>query len=153
MLLMQCVITAVKVTPMMNKSYSELIRLPTFIERYNYLRLKGKVGDATFGFNRYLNQELYHSDDWYSFRDSIIIRDNGCNLGSVGFDISGSITIHHINPITYDDVINRSYKIFNPENAISTDDRTHKAIHYGDEKLLILPPIERTKNDTCPWRQ
>lgn len=137
---------------MMIKTYSELIRLPTFIERYRYLRLNGKVGEATFGFQRWLNQELYHSDIWLSFRDKIIVRDNGCDLAVEGFEIRGSILIHHINPITYDDIMNRNPIVFDPENAISTKLSTHNAIHYGDESLLILAPIERSKNDTCPWR-
>ena len=99
-----------------------------------------------------MNQEFYHSDDWLRFRDKIIVRDNGCDLAVDGFNIYGPIIIHHINPITYDDLINRSPSVFDPENVISTKLSTHNAIHYGDESLLILAPIERTKNDTCPWR-
>ena len=138
---------------MMVKTYSELIRLPTFIERYRYLKLNGKVGEATFGFQRWLNQEFYHSDDWLSFRDEIIVRDSGCDLAVEGFDIYSSILVHHLNPITYDDIANRNPIIFDPENAISTKLSTHNAIHYGDESLLILAPIDRAPNDTCPWRR
>lgn len=134
------------------KTYSELIKFPTFEERYRYLKLNGKVGEATFGFQRWVNQEFYHSDDWLRFRDKIIVRDNGCDLAVDGFNIYGPIIIHHINPITYDDLINRSPAVFDPENVISTKLSTHTAIHYGDESLLILAPIERTKNDTCPWK-
>ena len=138
---------------MIIKTYSELITITNYKDRYNYLKLDGKVGEKTFGFNRYINQEFYHSDDWLSFRDEIIIRDNGCDLGMEGYDIRGSIFVHHINPVTLDDIINRRHCVFDPENTISTKLSTHNAIHYGDESLLILPPIERSKNDTCPWRQ
>lgn len=138
---------------MIIKTYSELITITNYKDRYKYLKLDGKVGEKTFGFNRYINQEFYHSDDWLRFRDKIIIRDNGCDLGMEGYDIRGSILVHHINPVTLDDIINRCRCVFDPENTISTKLSTHNAIHYGDESLLILPPIERSKNDTCPWRQ
>jgi len=137
----------------MIRTYSYLIKLPTFEERYRYLKLNGKVGEATFGFQRWLNQEFYHSDDWLGFRDGIIIRDNGCDLAVKGFDIYGSILIHHLNPITYDDIIDRNPIVFDPENVISTKLSTHNAIHYGNESILILTPIERSKYDTCPWRR
>lgn len=138
---------------MIIKTYSELITLPTFEERYRYLKLDGKVGEATFGFQRWVNQEFYHSDEWLRFRDEIIIRDNGCDLAVDGFEIYGSIIIHHLNPITYDDIINRNPTIFDSENVISTKLSTHNAIHYGDESKLVLGPIERSKHDTCPWRR
>lgn len=137
---------------MIIKTYSELIKLPTFIERYRYLKLDGKVGEATFGFQRWLNQELYHSRKWLSFRDEIIFRDNGCDLAVDGFEIYCPILIHHINPVTYDDIVNRNPIVFDSENAICTKLPTHNAIHFGDERLLVRTPIERTINDTCPWR-
>ncbi len=136
----------------MIKTYSELIRIPTFEERYQYLRLLGTVGEETFGFKRWLNQEFYHSNEWLRFRNEIIVRDNGCDLGVEGFQIFGSIIIHHINPITYEDIVNNNPCVFDPNNVVCTKHTTHNAIHYGDEKLLNRPPIERTKNDTCPWR-
>lgn len=134
------------------KTYSELITLPTFEERYQYLRLGGRVGEDTFGFDRYINQLFYKSDEWLNLRDKIIIRDNGCDLGVRGREIHGRILIHHINPITVDDIVKRSDFLLNPEYLISTTKNTHDAIHYGDEGLLITVPRERTKNDTCPWR-
>lgn len=137
----------------MNRSYSELIKLSTFEERYEYLRLGGRVGKETFGYDRYLNQILYTSDDWRSFRHPIIIRDNGCDLGCEGFELHSRIIVHHINPITVEDVINRSPKVFDPENVICTSLNTHQAIHYGDKTMLPLLPVERTRHDTCPWRR
>lgn len=135
------------------RTYSELITLPTFEERFRYLKLDGKVGKETFGFKRWLNQEFYHSIEWLSFRDKIIIRDGGCDLGVPGYDIHGSVLIHHINPITYEDIRRRNPCIFDPENVICTMLKTHNAIHYGDESLLNIAPIERSHNDTCPWRK
>lgn len=135
------------------KCYSELITLPTFIERYRYLKIGGRVGAATFGHDRYLNQLLYHSDEWLDFRDWIIIRDNGCDLAVPEFELHERILVHHIDPITVDDVVKRHPKIFDPENVISTSLNTHNAIHYGDESRLALLPIERTPNDTCLWRR
>ena len=135
------------------RTYSELIALPTFKERYEYLRLNGRVGEETFGFDRYLNQTFYKSQEWLNIRDEVIIRDNGCDLGVEGYDIHGRILIHHMNPITIDDILQRSDFLLNPEYLISTIKRTHDAIHYGDENLLIDVPIERTKNDTCPWKR
>lgn len=135
------------------KTYSELITLPTFEERFCYLRLEGSVGKETFGFKRWLNQEFYHSDKWLRFRDEIIIRDEGCDLGVPGYEIFDSILIHHLNPITYEDLLNQSPCVFDLENVICTKLNTHNAIHYGDESLLLLPPVQRTRNDTCPWRK
>lgn len=135
------------------KTYSELIQLPTFIQRYRYLKLPGQVGEDTFGYDRYLNQTLYHSSEWRRFRRYIIIRDNGCDLGCDGYEIAGKIIIHHINPITLKDIEQRNPMILDPENVISTIHNTHNAIHYGDESLLMTEPLIRTKNDTCPWKR
>ena len=134
------------------RTYSELITIPTFEERFEYLRLNGEVGQATFGYDRYLNQTLYNSPEWRKFRSGIIIRDNGCDLACEGYDIHGRMLIHHINPITPRDIRDRNPMIFDPENVITTVHNTHNAIHYGDENLLDKPPIERSRNDTCPWR-
>ena len=134
------------------RTYSELISLPTFKDRYNYLRLNGKVGEDTFGFDRYINQIFYKSQEWRSIRDYVITRDNGCDLGVAGYDIYGPMIIHHMNPITKNDILHRTDFLLNPEYLITTVNATHNAIHYGDENLLIQAPIERTKNDTCPWR-
>ena len=135
------------------KTYSELIQLPTFLDRFRYLRIGGAVGRETFGYDRYLNQMLYRTPEWKRFRRDIIVRDNGRDLAHSDYKIVGNILVHHINPITVEDVLNRSYKIFDPENVISTSLNTHNAIHYGDESLLITEPIVRTINDTCPWRR
>lgn len=135
------------------RTYSELMSLPTFEERYNYLKLDGVVGEETFGFDRYLNQRFYQNDnDWKKVRDYVIVRDNGCDLGVEGREIRGKIIVHHMNPITKDDLINRSEFLLNPEYLICTLKSTHDAIHYGDENLLMKGPVERTLNDTCPWR-
>lgn len=137
------------------RTYSELIALPTFIERYRYLRLGGKVGEETFGFDRYLNQQFYKSDRWLRTRDDVIIRDNGCDLGIEEREIRGNykILIHHMNPITMEDILRDSDDLYDPEFLISTIKNTHDAIHYGDESLLIMAPPERTPYDTCPWRR
>ena len=135
------------------RTYSELIRISNFLDRFNYLRLDGQVGKDTFGFDRYLNQNLYHSDEWKRFRRDVILRDNGCDLGVDGYEIHGKIIIHHINPLTPADIINRSYKIFDFDNVISCSLNTHNAIHYGDDGLLMTEPIERTPYDTCPWKR
>ena len=137
----------------MIRTYSELITFPTFEERYRYLRLEGKVGEDTFGFDRWLNQSFYKDPEWRAIRDKIIIRDNGCDLGIPGREIYSRIIVHHMNPITKDDILSRSAFLLNPEYLICTVKNTHDAIHYGDEGLLIKAPIERTKNDTCPWRR
>lgn len=134
------------------KTYSELITLPTFEERFEYLKLDGIVGAETFGFDRYLNQIFYKTPEWLSTRDEIIVRDNGCDLGIQGREIFGRILIHHINPITIEDIENRSWKLFDPENLICTVKNTHDAIHFSDDGLLVKDPIERKRNDTCPWR-
>lgn len=136
-----------------NRTYSELITLPTFEERYRYLQLKGSVGEETFGFDRYINQKFYNSQEWKSIRDYIIVRDQGCDLGIEGCEIYGRIYIHHMNPVLLKDVMYRTEYLTNPEYLITTTHSTHNAIHYGDENLLIKTPIERSKNDTCPWRK
>jgi len=136
----------------MNKTYSELITIPTFEERYEYLKLNGTVGKDTFGFARWANQVFYTSLEWRNFRRTIILRDNGCDLACGDFEIFGKIILHHITPITYDDVINRKAILMDPENLIITTMNTHNAIHYGSKDLLKLGPVERTKNDTCPWK-
>lgn len=135
------------------RTYSELITLPTFEERYQYLKLGGKVGEDTFGFDRYINQVFYKSAEWRSVRDYVIIRDGGCDLGIPDREIYGKILVHHMNPIRQEDIIQRSKYLLDPEYLICTVKNTHDAIHYSDESLLILEPVERTKNDTCPWRQ
>lgn len=134
------------------RTYSELITLPTFEDRYLYLKLDGKIGEETFGFDRYLNQIFYKSKEWLNLRDHIIVRDNGCDLGLDGYEIHGRILIHHMNPITKEDIIQRSEFLLNPEYLISTVKTTHDAIHYGNENPLMEVPVVRTKNDTCPWR-
>ena len=134
------------------KTYSELITIPTFLERYRYLKLGGSIGEETFGFDRYLNQTLYRSPEWKRFRRDMIIRDNGMDLAADDYEIVGKILVHHINPLTVQDVIRRDPKIFDPENVICTSINTHNAIHYGDESLLMVEPVVRTKYDTCPWR-
>lgn len=135
------------------RTYSELITLPTFEARYEYLKLHGEVGKETFGFDRYLNQAFYKYPEWRKARDLVIIRDNGCDLGIEGREIRGKILIHHMNPITKEDILSRSEYLLNPEYLICTIKRTHDAIHYGDESLLAKDPIERKPNDTCPWRR
>ena len=140
------------VTMMNIRTYSELITLPTFEERFKYLQLNGQVGESTFGFDRYMNQVFYRSQKWKSIRDFVIIRDCGCDLGVEGYDIYGKIIIHHMNPLSMRDIETESDFLLNPDFLICTTHNTHNAIHYGDENLLVTAPIERTKNDTCPWR-
>lgn len=133
------------------KTYSNVRRLETFEERYHYLRLKGQVGEETFGFDRYLNQRFYHSKEWKSIRNHIIVRDNGCDLGVEGRDIIDKIIIHHINPIAPRDLIDLSDWVMDPENLICVSHDTHNAIHYGDEFLLQRGPVERKPGDTKLW--
>ena len=134
------------------KTYSELITIPTFEERFEYLQLKGSVGKDTFGYDRHLNQVLYRSPEWKRLRNQIIIRDCGCDLACEGYDIHSKVLIHHLNPITVEDVLARSRKVFDPDNLVCVSHNTHNAIHYGDVDLLVTGPIIRIKNDTCPWR-
>lgn len=134
------------------KRYSELIQIPTFEERYEYLRLFGQVGNETFGFDRYLNQQFYRSKEWRDLRHHVFVRDGGCDLGIEGRDIFGRYTIHHMNPITIDDISEATEFLLNPEYLITVSYDTHNAIHYGDKNLLVTEPIERKAGDTCPWR-
>ena len=135
------------------KTYSELMQLPTFEERFKYLQLSNKVGKETFGFDRYLNQNFYRSAAWKRIRDQVIVRDNGCDLGIGDRMIGGKILIHHMNPITDKDIVDQTSILLNPEYLICVSHNTHNAIHYGDENLLIKEPVIRTKNDTCPWKR
>lgn len=134
------------------RTYSELSKIPTFLGRYEYLRLQGVVGEDTFGFDRYMNQFFYHSPEWRKVRDIVITRDLGCDLGIPGRDIYDRIYIHHMNPIRPEDIRNRMEMILDPEFLIVTSDRTHRAIHYSDEGLLLKEEVVRFKNDTCPWK-
>lgn len=134
------------------RTYSELSKFKTFWERYEYLRLGGKVGEETFGFDRYLNQIFYKLPEWLRTRDIVMARDNGCDLGVKGHEICGKIIIHHMNPITPEDIFKRKEILLNPEYLISTVLTTHNAIHYGDASLLVDTPIERRPNDTIPWK-
>lgn len=135
------------------RTYTELKRIPTFLERFEYLKLDGRVGDQTFGFDRYLNQSFYRSSIWKKLRDEIIIRDLGCDLGVEGYDILKNARVHHMNPITIDDLEHDSEFLTNPEYLITTTLATHNAIHYGDKSLLPSLPVERRPYDTCPWRK
>lgn len=137
---------------MRHRSYSELKQLSTFKERYDYLKLNGRVGAETFGYNRYVNQRFYRSTEWKHIRDQIIIRDNGCDLGVEGYDLHSRIYIHHLNPMTVDDIDQGRQMILDPDNLICVSFDTHQAIHFGDESLLPQLPIERISGDTCPWR-
>ena len=136
----------------MIKCYSDLIQLDSFIDRYHYLKLHGVVGESTFGYDRWINQELYRSGKWKRTRSRIIIRDEACDLGIDGYELSDNIVIHHINPITLEDIEEERDIVFNPENLISCSQRTHKAIHFGDENLLPKQYTARKPNDTCLWR-
>ena len=135
------------------RTYDELCKLKTFEERYEYLKLDGKVGKETFGFDRYLNQKFYKSKEWQKIRNDVIVRDMGCDLGIKDREIiDEEILIHHMNPITKEDIINKSDFLLNPKYLITTINNTHKAIHYGNSDMLYKAPIERSQNDTCPWR-
>lgn len=137
------------------KSYTELVELDTFEERFEYLKLNGIVGEDTYGYQRWINQRFYHSKDWLEFRDYIITRDMGCDLGVNGYDINGeAIIIHHLNPITKEDILERRFCVLDPNNAICTRLSTHNALHYGNYELLRINEfVERTPNDTCPWKR
>lgn len=134
------------------KSYEELIKFPSFKERFEYLKLSGFVGGITFGGNRFLNQRLYQSDDWKKIRQEVILRDQGCDLGILERPISGKVYIHHIVPITIDDILQRRFCVFDLNNLICTSFQTHNAVHYGSDKKLLNEYTERKQNDTCPWR-
>lgn len=135
----------------MIRKYSDLRRLETFEDRYEYLRLLGSVGQATFGFDRYINQQFYRSTQWKQIRDHVIARDRGLDLGVDGYEIYDKIIIHHMNPMTVEDIEHGDSDILNPEYLISTTHRTHNAIHYGDRSLLVKPLTERRFNDTKLW--
>ena len=137
----------------MIRTYSELIKLKTFKDRFEYLKLDGIVGEETFGFDRYMNQIFYKSKEWTSVRRAVIIRDNGCDLGVEGYEIHGKILIHHMNPINLSDIVHKTDELLNPDYLITTVLSTHNAIHYGDASLLPALPIERRANDTCPWKR
>lgn len=137
----------------MIRSYHDLILIPDFHERFKYLALNGNVGDATFGYSRYLNQMLYKMPDWKSVRRQVIIRDKGCDLAHPDYEINGQPAyVHHIEPISADDILEHNSKVFDLDNLITTVFQTHQAIHFGDESQLPALPIERKPNDTCPWR-
>lgn len=134
------------------RTYSELIQISDYYDRFEYLKIGGKIGFETFGYDRYLNQILYASPEWRHFRDTIIIRDNGCDIAMPGFEIHDRLTVHHLNALTKEDILNRDPKIFDPENVVCVSHNTHMAIHYGSRDLLPQPIIVRTQNDTCPWK-
>lgn len=138
---------------MTRKCYTELSKLTTFNERFNYLKLDGIVGEETFGYDRILNQLLYKSKKWRKVRDEVLIRDNGGDLGLEDYPINGRAIIHHMNPITIEDVLNDKPEIFDPEYLITVSNSTHNAIHFSNENNLQKDPIERTQNDTCLWRK
>lgn len=136
---------------MTTRRYSELRRLETFEERFRYLSLKGQVGEATFGFDRWINQEFYRSREWQNVRHHVIVRDNGCDMGVEGYEIHTRLLIHHMNPLTMDDIEQGHEAILDPEFLITVSHRTHNAIHYGDERQLPRPLVERKPNDTKLW--
>ena len=135
------------------RTYSDLIQLPTYKERFEYLKLLGEVGKDTFGFDRYLNQNFYKSPIWRKIRNEVILRDNGCDLSHQDFPIAGKIIIHHMNPVDTDDIVYQREVLLNPDYLVCVSHATHNAIHYGDVELLPSDPIERKPNDTCPWRK
>lgn len=137
---------------MLLKSYRNLILLPTILDRFEYLRVKANVGDSTFGFDRFINQDFYQSREWRQVRMKVIARDEGCDLGVPEYPIGGKVIIHHINPITAEDIENASDLLFDMDNLICVSESTHNAIHFGDETLLPAEPIIRMPGDTCPWR-
>lgn len=136
---------------MESRTYSEMRRFETFVERFRYLALRGRVGEATFGFNRWMNQDFYTSREWRQARDDIIVRDNGCDLGLDGYEIHKGLYIHHLNPITPAQIEAGDDALFDPSNLITVSHRTHNAIHYGDESLLPQPLVERKRGDTKLW--
>ena len=135
------------------RTFTELSKLKTFEERFRYLELKGSVGSDTFGFDRYMNQKFYTSNEWQRIKREVIIRDNGCDLGVDGYTIFGRVIVHHMNPIAPEDILKRTDLLLNPEFLICVSHTTHNAIHYGSEDLLPKGPINRKPNDTCPWRK
>ena len=136
----------------MTRTYTEMMSYDSFDDRFAYLRLDGRVGKDTFGYDRYLNQAFYKSAEWKRIRNEIILRDNGCDLAHPDYQIVGRVYIHHLNPVTKKDVLDRSSILLNPEYLVCVSYDTHQAIHYGDENLLQPDLVERKPNDTCPWR-
>ena len=136
----------------MIRTYSELIQYSTFEDRFDYLSLKGQVGEETYGFDRWMNQQFYKSSEWKQVRNLIIVRDSGCDLGILGREIGERIIIHHMNPIMINDIKDSSKYLLDPEYLICVSNNTHQAIHYGDKSLLITEPIIRSRHDTCPWK-
>lgn len=134
------------------KTYNKMILLPSFEERFRYLKLSGQVGLETFGNRRYLNQILYSSDEWRRIRRQVIVRDNGCDLGCDDCQIFGKVFVHHINPITETDILENSRSVFDLDNLVCVSFKTHNAIHYRNEDILQRTPVIRKPNDTCPWR-
>ena len=151
-MLCEDIVVRVQRTSMIYRTYSELCKYDTYLDRFNYLKLSGRVGKETFGFDRYLNQKLYKSERWRRLRHDIIVRDNACDLGIDDREIHDKIIIHHMNPITIEDILNESKLLFSPEFLICTTLKTHNAIHYGDINLVTERFVERRKNDTCPWK-
>lgn len=141
-----------QVSVMVIKTYTELSRISDYYDRFEYLKLRGFVGEQTFGWHRYINQMLYRSKRWKSTRDKVIIRDDGCDLGHPDYQIYDKIIIHHMNPITLEDIEEDRDYIYDPEFLICVSNNTHQAIHYGDKSLLPSPLVERRPGDTCPWR-
>lgn len=135
----------------MIRTYSELEKLPSLEERFEYLKLQGEVGQETFGFDRYINQRFYRSLEWLRTRDYVIIRDHGCDLGDRNYEIKGRILIHHMNPVTKEDLENDPERVLDPNYLVCVSLTTHNAIHFSDKTLLPVLPITRSKNDTCPW--
>lgn len=136
------------------RTYSELLSIPTFEERYDYLKLDGVIGETTFGFDRYMNQRFYQNDpEWKRIRDYVILRDASCDLAMPEREIQGHVIIHHMNPITKYDIMKRTEFLLDPEYLVCVLKSTHDAIHYGDKSKLVIGPVERTINDTCPWRK
>ncbi len=133
------------------RTYSALSRLHTFEDRYQYLKLNGVVGESTFGFDRWVNQEFYRSREWKAIRSEVIVRDNGCDLGVPGYEIYRDLLIHHMNPVSMKDIEHGEEWILDPDFLITTSRRTHNAIHYGDESLLPRIPVQRKSGDTTLW--
>lgn len=149
---MLCVIIVDTEVSLLIRTYHQLMQYSTFEERFKYLSLKGQVGEETYGFDRWINQKFYRSSEWKQIRNSIIIRDSGCDLGIIGREIPDRVIVHHMNPILVQDIQNASEYLLNPEYLICVSNNTHQAIHYGDEDLLMIMPAPRTANDTCPWK-
>lgn len=136
----------------MMRTYSELIKYNTFEDRFNYLKLNGVIGEDTFGFDRWLNQNFYNSKEWKSIRDFVIIRDGGCDMAMDGYEIGGKVYVHHMNPITPNDIVHSTEALMDPEFLVCVSHNTHNAIHYGDISILATDPVERRPGDTCLWK-